>query len=43
MAFEGAGWRNFSLAEMMLPVSILLVIAVTGYLLGAAIFSRSDR
>jgi ABC-2 type transport system permease protein len=43
LAFEGAGWRNFSLAEMMLPVSILLAIAVAGYSMGAAIFSRSDR
>jgi ABC-2 type transport system permease protein len=35
VVFEGATWRQFSYAEMLLPCSIMLVLGVVLFLLGA--------
>ena len=43
LSFEGGIWRNFTLAEMMLPVGILLGIGVVGYTIGVLILTRADR
>ena len=40
LAVEGAVWREFSLAEMMLPCGILLVTGVVGMAVGTAILTR---
>lgn len=39
---EGAIWRNFSLAEMVMPCAVLLVIGVAFFAIGAAILSRRN-
>jgi ABC-2 type transport system permease protein len=41
LALEGAIWRGFNLAEMLLPLSILLSVGVLSFALGARILSRS--
>ena len=43
LSFEGGIWRNFTLAEMMLPVGVLLSIGVVGYTVGVIILTRADR
>ena len=43
LSFEGGIWRNFTLAEMMLPVGVLLGIGVVGYTVGVIILTRADR
>ncbi|MDG2014182.1 MAG: ABC transporter permease [Pirellulaceae bacterium] len=40
LAVEGAVWREFSVAEMMLPCGILLAIGVVGMAVGTAILTR---
>ncbi|MFQ5500456.1 MAG: ABC transporter permease [Candidatus Zixiibacteriota bacterium] len=43
LAIEGAIWRNFTPAEMALPLGILLSIGIIGFSLGVGILSRADR
>jgi ABC-2 type transport system permease protein len=43
LALEGAIWREFSLAEMLLPCGILLAIAVVGMIIGSVVLSRQLR
>ena len=38
LALEGATWRGFSPAEMLLPCSILLIVGVASFALGAKLF-----
>src|SRR5436853_6234343 len=40
LALEGAIWRGFDLAEMLLPLGILLAVGVLSFGLGARILSR---
>jgi ABC-2 type transport system permease protein len=40
-AIEGAVWRGFTFQEMLLPVSILLVMGVVGYLIGSVAMKRT--
>lgn len=40
LAAEGALWRGFGAAEMLLPVGILCAVGAACFLLGAAIFHR---
>ena len=42
LAVEGAIWRDFSWAEMALPLGILLGVGVAGFALGSWILSRSE-
>ncbi|MFG0252430.1 MAG: ABC transporter permease, partial [Phycisphaerales bacterium JB038] len=42
-ALEGATWRNFSYAEMAQPCLLLVAVGAVCYVLGAVIFSRTDR
>ncbi len=43
LAMEGAVWRNFSTAEMMLPCGILLGIGAVSFFLGARVFRITAR
>ena len=40
LAIEGAIWRNFSLSEMMLPCTVLVLVGGAGLALGSAVLSR---
>ena len=40
LALEGAVWRDFDLAEMLLPWGILLSVGVLSFGLGVRILSR---
>ena len=40
LALEGAIWRDFSIAEMLLPLGILLVVGVIAFALGSMRLSR---
>lgn len=40
LALEGAIWRGFHLAEMLLPCGILLSVGVLSFGVGARILSR---
>jgi ABC-2 type transport system permease protein len=40
LAFEGAVWRGFTPAEMLLPCGILLAFGAAFFLFGLALFSR---
>lgn len=42
LAIEGAIWRDFSWAEMLLPCGLLLVIGAVGFTVGMSILSRRD-
>jgi ABC-2 type transport system permease protein len=42
LAMEGAIWREFSLAEMMLPCGILLGVGVVGMVIGSVMLSRKS-
>ena len=39
-AVEGATWRGFTLADMVLPCSILLSLGLVGFVAGAIVISR---
>lgn len=41
LAFEGALWRGFGPAEMLLPCAILLVLGVLGFVSGTLLLRRS--
>jgi ABC-2 type transport system permease protein len=41
LAFEGAIWRDFGAAEMLLPCAILVAFGVAGFLVGSVAFRRS--
>lgn len=41
-ALEGAIWRNFSFAEMIIPCVVLLAIGITAFLLGVVMLRRQD-
>lgn len=38
LALEGAIWRGFSFADMLLPCGILLAVGVVGFTIGARVF-----
>jgi ABC-2 type transport system permease protein len=40
LALEGAVWRGFGLAEMLVPVAVLLAVGAAGLLVGARVFGR---
>jgi len=40
LAFEGALWRGFGWAEMLLPCAILVGVAVAGFVLGTLLLRR---
>jgi ABC-2 type transport system permease protein len=40
LSLEGAIWRGFTLAEMLLPCAVLIAIGIAGFLLGAWILNR---
>lgn len=42
LAIEGAIWRQFSFAEMILPCSILLGVGAAGMVIGTIILGRQD-
>ena len=42
LAIEGAIWRQFSLAEMVLPCGILLGVGTLGLVVGTLILNRGD-
>jgi ABC-2 type transport system permease protein len=42
LALEGAIWRGFSLADMLLPVGLLLAIGVLSFSVGVTILVRSQ-
>lgn len=41
-SLEGAIWRGFSPAEMLLPCAILIAIGIAGFTLGARLFDWSE-
>ena len=41
LSYEGAIWRNFSLAEMVMPCTILVAIGLAAFALGARRFQAS--
>ena len=41
-ALEGAIWRGFTLAEMVMPLAILLTIGVVAFSTGVMIFRKTD-
>lgn len=41
-SLEGAIWRQFSTAEMLFPVGVLLGIGLLFFTVGAAVFSRTE-
>jgi ABC-2 type transport system permease protein len=41
LAYEGAIWRNFSLAEMAMPCTILVAVGLAAFALGARRFQAS--
>ena len=43
LSLEGAIWREFSLAEMLMPCSILLAVAGVGIVTGSVLLSRQLR
>jgi ABC-2 type transport system permease protein len=43
LALEGAIWRGFSAAEMLLPCGILLGVGAAGFVAGVAVLARADR
>jgi ABC-2 type transport system permease protein len=40
LALEGAIWRDFSAAEMLLPCAILIGVGVVGFLAGVTMSRR---
>ncbi len=40
LALEGAIWRGFSPADMLLPCGVLLALGAVTFVAGAAILSR---
>ncbi len=42
LAMEGAIWRDFSVAEMLLPCGVLLLIGLTLFLLGVLVLGRTE-
>ncbi|HRP62893.1 MAG TPA: ABC transporter permease, partial [Phycisphaerales bacterium] len=42
LALEGAIWRGFSPAEMLLPCAVLLGVGAGGFLLGSRLFRWSE-
>ena len=40
LAIEGAIWRDFSIYEMMLPCSILVIVGLIGMTIGTVVLSR---
>jgi ABC-2 type transport system permease protein len=41
LSYEGAIWRNFSLAEMALPCTILVAIGLVAFVIGARRFQAT--
>lgn len=42
VALEGALWREFTLADMVLPCGILVGVGVVGFVVGALLFREDD-
>lgn len=42
VALEGASWRSFSSAELAVPCAVLLGTGLISFLVGAAVFARSE-
>ena len=42
LALEGAVWRDFTFAEMLIPCGVLLAIGAVSFTVGATIFARQD-
>lgn len=42
LSLEGAIWRQFTLADMMVPVAILVSIGLVSFTVGAAVFRRAE-
>jgi ABC-2 type transport system permease protein len=42
LSLEGAIWREFSFAEMLLPCAILISVGIVGMCIGTLIFSRTE-
>jgi ABC-2 type transport system permease protein len=42
LALEGALWRDFTVAEMVLPCGVLVAVGVVGFALGAMLFRDED-
>jgi ABC-2 type transport system permease protein len=42
LAIEGAIWRGFGAAQMLVPISILLAVGAVGLAVGVFVLSRSD-
>ena len=43
LAMEGAIWRGFTPAEMLLPCGILLAVGVAGFGVGARLFDWNEH
>ena len=41
LALEGALWRGFTLAEMLVPCAVLFGVGIVGFAVGARIFTRT--
>lgn len=42
LAIEGAIWRQFTFTEMLFPISVLLVIGIIAFSIGATILTRAE-
>jgi ABC-2 type transport system permease protein len=43
LSFEGAIWRGFGAADMLMPVGILISIGLCGFGIGTLVLSRADK
>ena len=43
LSFEGATWRNFSYAELLMPFGIMLTLGVVCFLLGSRMIKLEDQ
>ena len=41
LALEGAIWRGFTPADMLLPCGILVVVGIVGFTVGARVFREA--
>jgi ABC-2 type transport system permease protein len=43
LAVEGAVWRGFALADMLLPLAVLVSVGLLGFIFGTLILVRTDK